>query len=81
MKYFSQTSYFTNKMSVAKEGAVHEIPLYQRCQLLRITRSHCGKLQKFSVFYELRKTVIFLREFFKKVVIRNVAKKALKKRV
>ena len=39
---------------------------YQRCQLLRITRSHYGKLQKFSVFYGLRKTRIFLREHFKK---------------
>ena len=36
----------------------------QRCQPLRITRSHYGKLQKFSVFYGLRKTRIFLREFF-----------------
>ena len=38
----------------------------QRCQLLRITRSHYGILQKFSVFYELRKTRIFLREYFLK---------------
>ena len=30
--------------------------LAQRCQLLRITRSHYGKLKKFSVFYGLRKT-------------------------
>ena len=53
----------------------------QRCELLRITCSHYGKLQKFSVFYRLRKTRIFLREFFKKVAIRNVAKKALNKRI
>ena len=36
----------------------------QRCQLLRITRSHYGKLQNFSVFYGLRKTRVFLRDFF-----------------
>ena len=50
----------------------------QRCQFLRISRSHYGKMQKFSVFYGLRKTRIFLREFFKKVAIRNVAKKIAK---
>ena len=55
--------------------------LSQRCQLLRITRSHYGKFQKFSVIYGLRKTRIFLQEFFKNVVIRNVAKKALNKRL
>ena len=53
----------------------------QRCQLLRITRNHYGKLRKFSVFYGLWKTRIFLREFFKKVVMRNVAKKSLHKRI
>ena len=53
----------------------------QRCQTLRITRSHYGNLQKFSVFYELRKTRIFLRKLKKKIVIRNVAKKVLNKRM
>ena len=37
----------------------------QRCQLLRITRSHYGKLQKISVFYGLWKTLIFPWEIFK----------------
>ena len=50
----------------------------QRCQLLRIARRHYGKLQKFSVFYGLRKTRVFLWEFFKKKVIRNFAKKGLR---
>ena len=42
---------------------------------------HYGNLEKFSVFHGLQKTRIFLREFLKKVVIRNVAKKALNKRI
>ena len=54
---------------------------YQRCQLLRITSSHYGKLQKFSIFYGLRKTWIFLRELKKKIALRNVAKKVLNKRI
>ena len=52
--------------------------IIQRCQLLRITRSHYGKLQKFSIFYGLQKTRIFLLEFFKKVIIRNVVEKSAK---
>ena len=68
----SMLKYLWKKVSYAQS---------QRCQLLRITRIHYGKLQKFSVFCGLRKTRIFLREFFKKVVIRNVAKKSLNKRI
>ena len=39
--------------------------LGKRCQLLWITSSHYGKLQKISVFYGLWKTRIFLPEIFK----------------
>ena len=53
----------------------------QRWQLLRITRRNYGKLQKILAFYGQGKTPIFPREFFKTVVNRSVAKKALNKRI
>ena len=62
-------------MIITKE-LVYDI-IIQRWQPLRITRSHYGKLKEFSVFYGLRKIRIFLREFFKKVVIKNATKKSL----
>ena len=77
------TKFFESKISVRKihiqlwdfTAQNKERILLQRCQLLRITRSNYGKLQKISVFCVLRKTQFFLRGFFKNVVIRNVAKK------
>ena len=59
-------------MMTRKPGAGSHLILYfgfwgcveQRCQLLLITRSHYGKLQKFSVFYGLQET--FSTEIFLK---------------
>ena len=61
---FTAVNYCFKLNTTFKSITVNTINIEQRCQLLRITRSHYEKLQKFSVFYGLRKTQIFLRDFF-----------------